>query len=72
MMKTLKSPRWEDYDIRRREGENGQENNMWAFFGSLGSTELEVAAAEGMDVDLSPFVRAHDHPWDVELASNIK
>ncbi|KAH8159956.1 hypothetical protein CIB48_g8289 [Xylaria polymorpha] len=71
MMKTLKSPRWEDYEIRRRDGDLNGEGNMWAFLGGPGNTELEAAAAKGMNVDLSPFVRGDDYPWDVELTSNI-
>lgn len=70
MMKTLKSPRWEDYEIRRRDGERG-EGNMWAFLGAFGRTELEMAAEKGVDVDLSPFLRNGDKNWDLELESNI-
>ncbi|KAI1502626.1 cyclohexanone monooxygenase [Biscogniauxia marginata] len=70
MMKTLKSPRWEDYEIRRRDGEGGK-GNMWAFLGGPGRTELEMVSEKGTNVDLSPFVRNGDEPWDVELERNI-
>lgn len=61
MMKTLKTPRWEDYEIRFRD-----DKNMWAFLGGLGQTELETKAQKGIDVDLSPFVRKNDEiPWTI-------
>ncbi|RYP07695.1 hypothetical protein DL764_002357 [Monosporascus ibericus] len=59
MMKTLRSPRWEDYEIMRRDGGSGG-GNMWAFLG-LGKTQLELEAERGLEVDLSPFIRLNDY-----------
>lgn len=59
MMKTLRAPRWEDYEIHHRDA------NMWMFLG-IGKTELEHKFEKGLPEDLSPFVRNGDVPWVVE------
>ncbi|KAF6837955.1 4-hydroxyacetophenone monooxygenase [Colletotrichum musicola] len=55
-LKTIKEPRYEDYDIRYRYG------NRFAFLGNG-----EVLANTTKDVKgLSPYVRDADHEWTVE------
>ncbi|CAH0054701.1 unnamed protein product [Clonostachys solani] len=61
MMKTLRSPRWEDYKIRY-----GDQGNMWAFLGGSGRSEIEDKADKGLPADLSPFVRSGDVPYEIE------
>ncbi|KAL8836149.1 MAG: hypothetical protein Q9176_006479 [Flavoplaca citrina] len=60
MLKTLRVPRWEDFVIRRKEG------NMWAFLGD-GRTEREMLQDEGRDVDLAPWMRNEDSAWTVDI-----
>ncbi|KAL8919728.1 MAG: hypothetical protein Q9172_004841 [Xanthocarpia lactea] len=60
MLKTLRVPRWEDFVIRRKEG------NMWAFLGD-GRTEREMLQGEGRDVDLAPWMRNEDSAWSVDI-----
>lgn len=59
MLKSLKSPRFEDYDIKSRE------QNMWAYLGE-GRTVTELRREKGEAVDMAPFMRIHDEPWSVE------
>ncbi|KAL2862203.1 flavin-containing monooxygenase [Aspergillus lucknowensis] len=59
MIKTLRVPRFEDFDIVRRDGD------MWAFMGD-GRTLLEIRRERGEDVDMAPFVRRCDEPWVLE------
>lgn len=55
-LKSIKDPRFEDYDIRWRY------RNRFAYLG-----EGEVKANKTKDVaGLSPYVRDHDHEWGVE------
>ncbi|KFZ16841.1 hypothetical protein V502_04873 [Pseudogymnoascus sp. VKM F-4520 (FW-2644)] len=60
LLKSLKEPRFEHYDIRYRS------DNMWSFLGN-GSTVLEAENIKGNPVDVAPYMRLHDHAWDVEL-----
>ncbi|RDW76197.1 hypothetical protein BP5796_07018 [Coleophoma crateriformis] len=60
LLKSLKNPRFEDYDIRYRA------ENMWNFLGD-GSTVLDSELAKGKPVDVAPYVRTHDHAWDIDL-----
>ena len=75
MLKTLRVPRWEDYEIRRREGGGGGEEgkagkagNMWAFLGD-GRTEREVRKGEpgGEGIDLAPWMRVEDTEWTIDV-----
>ncbi|RAH41072.1 flavin-containing monooxygenase [Aspergillus brunneoviolaceus CBS 621.78] len=59
MLKSLKSPRFEDYDIKYCE------QNMWAYLGE-GRTVTELRREKGEAVDMAPFMRTHDEPWSVE------
>lgn len=59
MIKSLKSPRFEDYEIRYRE------DNMWSYLGD-GRTALELKREQGQSVDMAPFMRLADEPWSVE------
>jgi hypothetical protein len=56
-LKTLRTPRFEHYDMRY------QKDNCWASLGN-GRTEQELEQEKGAEVDLAPFVRNSDHPWD--------
>lgn len=60
MLKTLRTPRWEDYEIRRRD------RNMWSFWGN-GRIEREVLGERGVEVDWAPFVRNEDGPWTLDM-----
>ncbi|KAJ5150457.1 uncharacterized protein N7500_010646 [Penicillium coprophilum] len=60
MIKTLRAPRFEDFEIVRRD-----EGNMWEFLGD-GRTLLEMRRERGEDVDMSPFCRIRDEPWELE------
>ena len=60
LLKSLKDPRFEHYDIRYRS------DNMWSFLGN-GSTVLEAQNFKGNPVDVAPYMRLNDHAWDVEL-----
>ncbi|CAG8904552.1 unnamed protein product [Penicillium egyptiacum] len=59
MIKTLKTPRFEDYDIKY------QEENMWSYLGD-GRTRSELKREQGQQVDMAPFMRIQDEPWSVE------
>ncbi|GKT88313.1 sterigmatocystin biosynthesis monooxygenase [Colletotrichum tofieldiae] len=55
-LKTIKTPRWEHYDIDYLDG------NMWSFLGN-GRIEAEIAG----DFDkLTPYIRNSDEPWTIE------
>ncbi|KAH6984314.1 hypothetical protein BKA56DRAFT_630774 [Ilyonectria sp. MPI-CAGE-AT-0026] len=58
LLKTMKTPRFEDFDITYR-------YNRWTFLGN-GRTRLEELSEEGVDVDLAPFIRDTDKPWTVD------
>ena len=60
LLKTLRTPRWEDYNIKRRD------ENMWTFLGN-GRIELEVEGEKGKEVDWAPWVRNADVPWTMEI-----
>lgn len=60
LLKTLRVPRWEDYEIVRRD------ENMWAFLGA-GRIELERASDEGEEVDYSPYIRNGDVEWSLNV-----
>ncbi len=64
-LKTLKTPRFEHYDIRYHD------DNIWAFLGN-GRTDLElVAEVEGLDkMVLAPYIRNDDVPWSLEVEPN--
>lgn len=66
MLKTLRVPRWEDYEIKRRDGWNG--GNMWRFLGD-GTTERERLRGMGgkEDVGLAPWMRNGDVEWSVDV-----
>ncbi|KAL6414163.1 uncharacterized protein AUP68_00681 [Ilyonectria robusta] len=55
LLKTMKTPRFEDFDITYH-------YNRWTFLGN-GRTRLEELSEEGVDVDLAPFIRDTDKPW---------
>ncbi|KAJ9243859.1 hypothetical protein DTO169E5_2201 [Paecilomyces variotii] len=55
MIKTLGTPRYEDYEIIRRD------KDMWRFLGN-GRTLLELRQEMGQDVDMAPFTRISDEP----------
>ncbi|KAI9368961.1 cyclohexanone monooxygenase [Aspergillus egyptiacus] len=59
MIKSLKCPRFEDYEIKHRE------DNMWSYLGD-GRTALELKKEQGIPVDMAPFMRIRDEPWSVE------
>jgi hypothetical protein len=52
-LKTLRTPRYEHYDIRYQSG------NVWAFMGG-GRTKTEM---EPEGKDLAPYIRNEDSPW---------
>ncbi|GJC86497.1 putative sterigmatocystin biosynthesis monooxygenase stcW [Colletotrichum liriopes] len=55
-LKTIKTPRWEHYDIDYLDG------NMWSFLGN-GRIEAETTG----DFDrLTPYIRNSDEPWTIE------
>lgn len=60
LLKTLRTPRWEDYKIRRRD------DNMWTFLGN-GRIELEIEGENGKEVDFAPYIRNADVPWTLEV-----
>ncbi|KAF6228775.1 hypothetical protein HO173_011622 [Letharia columbiana] len=60
LLKTLRTPRWEDYRIKRRDA------NMWTFLGN-GRIELEVEGEKGKEVDWAPYIRNADVPWSLDL-----
>jgi hypothetical protein len=55
-LKSIKTPRWEDYDYTYRY------KNRFAF---LGNGDVKATAARDM-LGLSPYIRNSDHEWDVE------
>ncbi|KAL4993015.1 cyclohexanone monooxygenase [Aspergillus recurvatus] len=59
MIKTLRTPRYEDYEIVRRD------QDMWKFLGD-GRTLLELRRENGEQVDMAPFCRIGDEPWVLE------
>ena len=63
-MKTLKTPRYEHYEMRYHD------DNMWAFLGN-GRTDLEVEFENGKQVDLAPYIRNEDGPWNLDLPENL-
>jgi hypothetical protein len=59
MIKTLRTLRYEDYEIRWRG------DNRFAFLED-GRTRIELQREKGEDVDLAPFIRMMDEPWVLE------
>ncbi|KAF3398832.1 putative sterigmatocystin biosynthesis monooxygenase stcW [Talaromyces pinophilus] len=59
LLKTLRTPRYEHYDVRYLE------DNMWSFLGN-GRTVLEERDLKGETVDLAPFIRVADEEWNIE------
>jgi cation diffusion facilitator CzcD-associated flavoprotein CzcO len=61
-LKTLRSPRFEHYDIEYVEG------NCWAFLGN-GRTELELLGErEGLEkVVIAPYIRNEDVEWSLDV-----
>jgi hypothetical protein len=55
-LKSIKTPRWEDYDYTYRY------KNRFAF---LGNGDVKATAARDM-LGLSPYIRSSDHEWNVE------
>ena len=55
-LKTIKDPRFEDYNIRYRY------KNRFAF---LGNGEVK-AHIKGDTQGLAPYVRDSDHPWSID------
>lgn len=55
-LKTIKTPRWEDYDYVYRY------KNRFAF---LGNGDVKATAMKDMH-GLSPYIRNWDHEWDVD------
>jgi hypothetical protein len=55
-LKTIKDPRFEDFDIRYRYG------NRFAF---LGNGQVKASTTEGYG-DLAPYIRHGDHEWSIE------
>ena len=65
MLKTLKTPRFEHYEVEYwGSGGDGGGGNAWACLGN-GRTEREVRAEAGEEVDLAPFIRDSDGEWGV-------
>ncbi|KAJ9613307.1 hypothetical protein H2200_003249 [Cladophialophora chaetospira] len=63
-MKTLKTPRYEHYDLRYHD------DNVWAFLGN-GRTDLEIEFENGKQVDLAPYIRNEDGPWTLDLPAEL-
>lgn len=61
-LKTLRTPRFEHYDIEYLE------ENMWAFLGN-GRTELELLGEkEGLEkVVIAPYIRNEDVAWSLDV-----
>ena len=61
-LKTLRTPRFEHYDIEYLE------ENIWAFLGN-GRTELELLGEkEGLEkVVIAPYIRNEDVPWSLDV-----
>ena len=55
-LKSIKDPRFEDYDIKYRHG------NRFAF---LGNGDMK-AHTNGDTMGLATYVRANDHEWSVD------
>jgi hypothetical protein len=55
-LKSIKTPRWEDYDYTYRY------KNRFAF---LGNGDVKATASKDV-LGLSPYIRNSDHEWDVE------
>jgi hypothetical protein len=55
-LKTIKEPRFEDYDIEYRYA------NRFAF---LGNGEVKAHTNQSVE-GLAPYVRDHDHEWTIE------
>jgi hypothetical protein len=55
-LKSIKRPRYEDYNIRYRY------KNRFAY---LGNGDVKGTASRDVDL-LSPYIRSYDHEWDVE------
>lgn len=55
-LKTIKDPRFEDYDIKYRH------NNRFAF---LGNGEVKAHTQQSVE-GLAPYIRSSDHEWCVE------
>ncbi|KAF4343941.1 hypothetical protein FBEOM_2098 [Fusarium beomiforme] len=64
LLKTMKTPRFEDFNITY------MNDNMWAFLGN-GRTQIEELAEDGVDVDLAPFIRDKDIPWEIDDLDTI-
>lgn len=58
LLKTMKTPRFEDFDITYH-------YNRWTFLGN-GRTRLEELSEDGVDVDLAPFIRDTDKLWTID------
>ncbi|KIX92951.1 uncharacterized protein Z520_11427 [Fonsecaea multimorphosa CBS 102226] len=63
-LKTLRSPRYEHYDLRY------ESDNVWAFLGN-GRTDLEWEHDNGRPVDLAPYIRNADVPWSLDLPVDV-
>lgn len=59
-LKTLKTPRFEHYDIRY------MDDNMFTFLGN-GRIDLEFAKERGESVDLAPYIRNEDVVWSLDI-----
>ena len=56
-MKTIKDPRFEDYNIRYKY------KNRFAF---LGNGEVKANTIKGEVQGLAPYVRNSDHEWSID------
>ncbi len=63
-LKTLRTPRYEDYDLRY------ENDNIWAFLGN-GRTDLEMEHERGNQVDLAPYIRNEDSFWTLDLPKDL-
>jgi hypothetical protein len=59
-IKTIRQPRFEDYDIRYAS------SNQWAFLGN-GKIKAHIPLPDGsLDIDgLAPYIRNADTPWEI-------
>jgi hypothetical protein len=59
-LKTLKTPRFEHYDVRYLD------ENMFTFLGN-GRIDLEFEQERGGEVDLAPYIRNEDVQWSLDM-----
>lgn len=65
LMKTLRTPRFEHFDVQYRDG-------IWDLLGN-GFTELEYAFALERPVDLAPYIRVNDDvPWTLDVPQEYR